>query len=72
METGAKRRMTVSVTRLHAGDASFDREFWGAIPPGSRVAALWEMVEEWADWRGIDRDELRLQRSAGRVERHGR
>ena len=60
------------VIRLHEDDGAFDRQFWSSVTPESRVAALWAMVEDWADLRGIDRHELRLQRSVGRVERRGR
>jgi hypothetical protein len=68
----AAGRIRARVTRLHGDDGAFDREFWGSVGPEARLAALWQMVEEWADWRGIDRDELRLQRSAGRAERRRR
>jgi hypothetical protein len=66
------RAIRARVTRLHADAGEFDREFWSAVPPGERLDALWQMVEEWADWQGIDRDELRLQRSVGRAERRRR
>ena len=60
------------VIRLHEDDGQFDCDFWRAVPPEERVAMLWQMVEDWAEWRGIDRHELRLQRSVGRVERRRR
>ncbi len=54
---------------LHQNDGQFDREFWQSVPRGERVAALWQMVQDWAEWRGVPIDELRLQRSVCRVER---
>jgi hypothetical protein len=54
---------------LHQNDGQFDREFWQSVPRGERVAALWQMVQDWAEWRGVPTDELRLQRSVCRVER---
>ena len=57
---------------LHQNDGQFDREFWRSVPRGERVAALWQMVQDWAEWRGVPTDELRLQRSVCRVERRRR
>jgi hypothetical protein len=56
----------------HQDDGQFDREFWQSVPRGERVAALWQMVQDWAEWRGVPTDELRLQRSVCRVERRRR
>jgi hypothetical protein len=57
---------------LHQDDGQFDREFWQSVPRDERVAALWQMVQDWAEWRGVPTDELRLQRSVCRVERRRR
>jgi hypothetical protein len=57
---------------LHQNDGQFDREFWQSVPRGERVDALWQMVQDWAEWRGVPTDELRLQRSVCRVERRRR
>ena len=57
------------LVHLHQNDGQFDREFWQSVPRGERVAALWQMVQDWAEWRGVPPHELRLQRSVCRVER---
>jgi len=43
---------------LHQDDGQFDREFWQSVPRGERVAALWQMVQDWAEWRGVPTHEL--------------
>jgi hypothetical protein len=57
---------------LHHDDGQFDREFWQSVPRDERVAALWQMVQDWAEWQGVPTHELRLQRSVCRVERRRR
>lgn len=64
-----RERGTSRVTRLHEDDGSFDREFWAAVPPATRLELVWDMVLEYSSWRGLDGDQPRLQRSVCRVER---
>ena len=45
-------------------DSNFDIEFWQAQGPAAIFAAAWELVETAWKVKGLDRDELRLQRTA--------
>jgi hypothetical protein len=55
-----------------ADDGSFDREFWGRVPPAERLALVWDMALESLEWRGQSASQSRLQRSVCRVERGAR
>lgn len=61
--------MSYRVVRLEEADGSFDLNFWQAQSPEARFAAAWEMVETAWAFKGRPHDELRLQRTAGRLER---
>ena len=51
------------------GDRSFDIEFWQQLTADQRADAVWELVV--LDWKmkGKNPDELRLQRSVGRLRK---
>jgi hypothetical protein len=57
------------VIREGHDDGSFDVEFWSSLPPETRFEAAWACVLDLAAMKGIDEAELRLQRSAVRVQR---
>ena len=59
--------MTLRMTSLDADDGSFDIAFWQSQDPEMRFTAAWEMVEAAWEMKGLPPDELRLQRSAGRL-----
>ena len=61
--------MTVRVIRDGYDDGSFDAEFWGGLSAEKRFEAAWQCVLDWAAFKGIDEDQLRLQRSVVRVQR---
>ena len=42
---------------------------WARMTPDERVAVLWDTVLEEQAWRGVDADQLRLQRSVVRIQR---
>ena len=44
-------------------DSNFDIEYWQAQGP-TAIFAAWELVETAHQVNGLDRDELRLQRTA--------
>lgn len=46
-----------------------DREFWAALTPEQRVAAVEELRQEWARTRGTDEDLQGLRRSARVLQR---
>jgi hypothetical protein len=54
---------------LEAAGRDFDLHFWQAQPPAARFAAAWELVETAWVLKGRPTHELRLQRTAHRVER---
>jgi hypothetical protein len=54
---------------LEDADDSFDLNFWQEQSAEARFDAAWEMVETAWEFKGRPRDELRLQRTVGRVER---
>lgn len=41
------------------------------LSSGERMALVWELLLECLAYKGFSADELRLQRSVGRVERRG-
>lgn len=62
---------TIRVVGIHDDDGLFDQAFWKTIPPAERLELVWGMVVEFLEWRGLDGDKSRLQRSVFRVERRG-
>lgn len=50
-------------------DRSFDVEFWQSQPPKARADAAWELVMHYANVKGLDVRQLRLQRSVENYER---
>jgi hypothetical protein len=64
-----RRIATARVVRISDDDGSFDRAFWSRYSPSERMALAWQMVLEWAAWRGVDADQLRLRRSVTATRR---
>jgi hypothetical protein len=70
MERREERQAGVSrLIGLHDDDGSFDRAFWRAVPPEKRLEMVWDMVLEFAEWRGDLGAQQGLQRSVCVVER---
>ena len=67
----ARRRQRAKTRsgRLDSEAEKFDQDFWRSVPPGDRLALVWEMVLEYRAWRSPDAGECGLQRSVCRVER---
>jgi hypothetical protein len=63
-----ERIMTVQKGTLQDSDRLND-QFWDAVPPHERLAAVWPLVCDFAQWSKTDAGESRLQRSVLRVER---
>lgn len=61
--------MTRFTTIKAAGDRSFDIEFWQRLSERERMDAMWELVEHAQMTKGRDLNELRLQRSVGKLKR---
>ena len=64
-----RQRMTVDVIREGHDDGAFDLVFWGSVSAEQRFSAAWQCVLDWAAFKRIDGDQLRLQRSAVRIQR---
>ena len=65
-------RERVIMERLVRGRApgrEFDICFWQALGPARILEAAWELVVTAASAKGIDEDQLRLQRSVEKLER---
>jgi hypothetical protein len=58
-----KTRFVERRGKLSELDRTFDLEFWQAQPPEVRFNAGWELVVHYANVKGIDVRQLRLQRS---------
>jgi hypothetical protein len=65
-----QRQVTVRKGSLAEND-QLDREFWLAVSPRDRLAAVWDLVAETLIAQDPDAGEPRLQRSVCRVTRHG-
>jgi hypothetical protein len=69
MRSDERRRLgTGRLIGLHQDD----RAFWNAIPPHERLEAVWDLTLDFLTLQGERFDQLRLQRSVCRVERHER
>jgi hypothetical protein len=55
--------------RLQEMDRSFDIEFWQRQGDAAIFRAAWELVETYCRDRGMEPDELRLQRSVEAFQR---
>jgi hypothetical protein len=55
--------------RIEEMDRSFDIEFWQRQGDAAIFRAAWELVESYCRDRGIDPDELRLQRTVETFQR---
>ena len=58
-----RRHIVENHGKLKELDRSFDLAFWQAQPPKARFDATWEMVVHAAKAKGMDVDQLRLQRT---------
>ena len=54
---------------LREADRSFDIEYWQRQGDAAIFRAAWELVERYHRDQGMERDELRLQRSLEHFER---
>lgn len=55
--------------RLGDDDGSFDFEFWSQFTPEERIEAVWQATLDWVAMKGLDEDQLRLQRSVVGLKR---
>lgn len=62
-------RIAFRKTTTEESDRSFDVAFWQAQKPEARFQAAWEMVCLGWEIKGRPMNELRLQRTVGRIER---
>ena len=58
--------------KLKDMDRSFDIEFWQRQGDSAIFRAAWEMVERYYRDRGLDPNELRLQRTVENFQRRGK
>ena len=60
--------------KIRLGDDSdaFDRDYWRALSGEERVAFGWQLTVMQFAMKGIDEDQLRVQRSVAIVKRRGR
>ncbi|MFO7635072.1 MAG: hypothetical protein R6W76_21170 [Caldilinea sp.] len=58
-----KTRFVERKGKLSELDRTFDLEFWQAQTPEARFNAAWELIVHYANVKGIDVRQLRLQRS---------
>lgn len=63
------RLVMMRLGNVDAMDRSFDIEFWQSQDDAARFDAAWELVVFAHDLKGLDEDELRLQRSVESIER---
>ncbi len=68
-QSSMKRRVIARKTTLDRLDDSFDREFWAAIPPDQRLAAVWEVSKAAWELKGDLPGERGRPRSVARVLR---
>lgn len=69
MSTDHSQRMTVRIARDAAEEARLDREFWAAMTPQQRIAAVWPLTVEHWTLKGWDIGEPGLPRTVARVVR---
>ncbi len=55
--------------RISDDSRAFDLEFWARVGAEGRFSAAWEMVAETTNMRGLNGDQLRLQRTVCRIQR---
>jgi hypothetical protein len=65
----SERLIMTRVVRGKFPDRDFDIEFWQRLADAKIAAAAWDLVVEAAAQRGIDADQLRLQRSVVTIHR---
>ena len=66
-----ERLIMTRVVRGKFPGRDFDVEFWQRLGDATIAAAAWDLVVQAAAQRGIDADQLRLQRSVVTVQRDG-
>jgi hypothetical protein len=65
----AQRVAMERLVRNRAPGREFDVEFWQALGPARILEAAWSLVVAAASRKGINEDQLRLQRSVEKLER---
>ncbi len=57
--------------KIKLGDdaSAFDFEYWAQFTPEQRIEATWQAVLDWAQMKGLDETQLRLDRTVGRLKR---
>ena len=68
----AERRRTWVAEVLRGGHAQSRPPDVTHLSSGERMALVWDLLLDCYAWSKFSEDELRLQRSVGRVERRGR
>jgi hypothetical protein len=59
----------VNYGKIKDMDRTFDVAFWQAQDASARLRAGWELVEFYYSLKGLPKDELRLQRTVGGLQR---
>jgi hypothetical protein len=67
-----ERRRTWAAEVRRGGHAQSRPPDVAHLSSGERMALVWELLLDCYAWSKLNEDELRLQRSIGRVERRGR
>jgi hypothetical protein len=65
----ADRLVMEHFVRGRAPGREFDVEFWQALGPSKIVEAAWDLVVTAAAARGVNEDQLRLQKSIEHFQR---
>ena len=60
-----RQKWSGRLTTLHNQEVDFDIVFWQSQTSAQRFEATWELVQYYAQRKGIAPDELRLQRTVG-------
>jgi hypothetical protein len=68
-EDRSSRVIMTRKVRLDELDRSFDYEFWQRVGAEGRFAAAWQLVRDLTALGKLDDGQLRLRRSAVRLER---
>jgi hypothetical protein len=68
----AERLIMTRLVRGRAPGRDFDIAFWQKLGPARIFEAAWDLVLSAAAVRGIDEDQLRLQRSVTKFQRRRR
>ena len=72
MSKGSSRVVMARLSPLKNNDRSFDLQFWDRVGTQGKFEAAWQMVREWAAWKGIDESQLRFQRTIASLKQRER